>query len=403
MRQLTVRIILSLVGFPPVAVFVGSGSEDHGSSRPDSDKVRWAWAVACEAATQPGRECNVCTHAAFGTVTRLPHRRSGRTCRQTGGRASSDGAQRRHLDAACPPPRPARHGRMTMTALEWAAVAFLGFLWASHWDMTNVRGRLAKLERSVDTLTKLLIAAKGLPQGSEGHAGRQAVPLDTRPRRDLSNRGHCGLRAGAGHRDYRAGLLDPGRRDNHITRRSSAPTPRRTAWTSGAARPGARLGTRTERPVSFAGIATTGPVCFQAGFGGIDSNAHDPRPRAIPGMGVPFGSTGLGVGARYTAGARELGVGASVGFSFQATGSGHSFALDPAMGDLQLRNRSGISICPPPRRYLTQSSGMMASVASCLTASRQYIDSRAAWRPETSAFHRFRAMSPASRVPGGDR
>ena len=40
---------------------------------------------------------------------------------------------------------------------------------------------------------------------------------------------------------------------------------------------GAKLGTRTEGPVSFAGIETTGPVGFQAGLGGIDADAYDPR------------------------------------------------------------------------------------------------------------------------------
>ena len=79
---------------------------------------------------------------------------------------------------------------------------------------------------------------------------------------------------------------------------------------------GARLGTRTEGPVSLAGIATTGPVGFQAGLGGIDSDAYDPRLRATLGMGLPFGPVRLGVGARYTTGVDELGVGGSLGFSF---------------------------------------------------------------------------------------
>ncbi len=79
---------------------------------------------------------------------------------------------------------------------------------------------------------------------------------------------------------------------------------------------GARLGTRTEGPVSFAGIETSGPVGFQAGIGGIDSNAYDPRLRATAGMGLPFGSIRLGIGARYTTGVDELGVGGSVKFSF---------------------------------------------------------------------------------------
>ena len=79
---------------------------------------------------------------------------------------------------------------------------------------------------------------------------------------------------------------------------------------------GARLGTRTEGPVSFAGIATTGPVGFQAGFGGIDSDAYDPRLRTTVGVGLPFGSTRLGIGARYTTGVDELGVGGSLSFSF---------------------------------------------------------------------------------------
>ena len=79
---------------------------------------------------------------------------------------------------------------------------------------------------------------------------------------------------------------------------------------------GARLGTRTEGPVSFAGIETTGPVGFQAGLGGIDSNAYDPRLRATVGMGLPFGRFRLGVGARYTSGVDELGVGGSVSVSF---------------------------------------------------------------------------------------
>ena len=79
---------------------------------------------------------------------------------------------------------------------------------------------------------------------------------------------------------------------------------------------GAKLGTRTEGPVSFAGIETTGPVGFQAGLGGIDSNAYDPRLRATVGMGLPFGPIRLGVGARYTSGVDELGVGGSVSISF---------------------------------------------------------------------------------------
>ena len=79
---------------------------------------------------------------------------------------------------------------------------------------------------------------------------------------------------------------------------------------------GARLGTRTEGPVSFAGIATTGPVGFQAGLGGIDSDAYDPRLRATVGAGLPFGSVRLGIGARYTTGVDELGVGGSLSFSF---------------------------------------------------------------------------------------
>ncbi len=79
---------------------------------------------------------------------------------------------------------------------------------------------------------------------------------------------------------------------------------------------GARLGTRTEGPVSIAGIETTGPVDFQAGLGGIDSNAYDPRLRATVGIGLPLGPIRLGVGARYTTGADELGVGGSVSFSF---------------------------------------------------------------------------------------
>ena len=79
---------------------------------------------------------------------------------------------------------------------------------------------------------------------------------------------------------------------------------------------GARLGTRTEGPVSFAGIATTGPVGFQAGLGGIDSDAYDPRLRTTVGVGLPFGSTRLGIGARYTTGVDELGVGGSLSFSF---------------------------------------------------------------------------------------
>ena len=79
---------------------------------------------------------------------------------------------------------------------------------------------------------------------------------------------------------------------------------------------GARLGTRTEAPVSFAGIATTGPVGLQAGLGGIDSDAYDSRLRATVGVGLPFGSTRLGIGARYTTGVDELGVGGSLSFSF---------------------------------------------------------------------------------------
>ncbi len=79
---------------------------------------------------------------------------------------------------------------------------------------------------------------------------------------------------------------------------------------------GARLGTRTEGPVSFAGIATTGPVGFQAGLGGIDSDAYDPRLRTTVGAGLPFGSVRLGIGARYTTGVDELGVGGSLSFSF---------------------------------------------------------------------------------------
>ena len=79
---------------------------------------------------------------------------------------------------------------------------------------------------------------------------------------------------------------------------------------------GARLGTRTEGPVSFAGIATTGPVGFQAGLGGIDSDAYDPRLRATLGMGLPFGSIRLGIGARYTTDMDELGVGGSLSFTF---------------------------------------------------------------------------------------
>lgn len=79
---------------------------------------------------------------------------------------------------------------------------------------------------------------------------------------------------------------------------------------------GARLGTRTEGPVSFAGIETSGPVGFQVGLGGIDSSAYDPRLRATLGMGVPFGAIRLGVGARYTTGVDDLGVGGSVSFSF---------------------------------------------------------------------------------------
>ena len=79
---------------------------------------------------------------------------------------------------------------------------------------------------------------------------------------------------------------------------------------------GARLATRTAGPVSIAGIATTGPVGFQAGLGGIDSDAYDPRLRATVGMGLPFGPVRLGIGARYTSGVDELGVGGSVSFSF---------------------------------------------------------------------------------------
>ena len=79
---------------------------------------------------------------------------------------------------------------------------------------------------------------------------------------------------------------------------------------------GARLGTRTEGPVSFAGIATTGPVGFQAGLGGIDSDAYDPRLRATVGVGLPFGSIRLGIGGRYTTGVDELGVGGSISISF---------------------------------------------------------------------------------------
>ncbi len=52
-----------------------------------------------------------------------------------------------------------------MTDFEWAAlavaVAFLGFLWTLHRDMTSVRERLTRLEgmvevlaRNVDTLTR---------------------------------------------------------------------------------------------------------------------------------------------------------------------------------------------------------------------------------------------------------
>ncbi|MDE0334603.1 MAG: hypothetical protein OXI64_06560 [Defluviicoccus sp.] len=48
-----------------------------------------------------------------------------------------------------------------MSTFEWAvlavAVAFLGFLWTLHRDMASVRERLAKLEGSVDTLTRFLI------------------------------------------------------------------------------------------------------------------------------------------------------------------------------------------------------------------------------------------------------
>ena len=79
---------------------------------------------------------------------------------------------------------------------------------------------------------------------------------------------------------------------------------------------GAKLGTRTEGPVSFAGIETTGPVGFQAGLGGIDSNAYALRLRATVGMGLPFGPIRLGVGARYTSGVDEFGVGGSVSISF---------------------------------------------------------------------------------------
>ena len=79
---------------------------------------------------------------------------------------------------------------------------------------------------------------------------------------------------------------------------------------------GARLATRTEGPVSFAGIETPGPVGFQAGLGGIDSDAYDPRLRATVGVGLPFGPIRLGIGARYTTGVDELGVGGSVSVSF---------------------------------------------------------------------------------------
>ena len=79
---------------------------------------------------------------------------------------------------------------------------------------------------------------------------------------------------------------------------------------------GARLATRTEGPVSFAGVETTGPVGFQAGLGGIDSDAYDPRLRATLGVGLPFGPIRLGIGARYTTGVDELGVGGSIGISF---------------------------------------------------------------------------------------
>ncbi|MDE0173694.1 MAG: hypothetical protein OYH76_00595 [Defluviicoccus sp.] len=79
---------------------------------------------------------------------------------------------------------------------------------------------------------------------------------------------------------------------------------------------GAKLGTRTEGPVSFAGIETSGPVGFQAGLGGIDSDAYDPRLRATAGMGLPFGPARLGVGARYTTGVGDLGVGGSLTISF---------------------------------------------------------------------------------------
>ena len=79
---------------------------------------------------------------------------------------------------------------------------------------------------------------------------------------------------------------------------------------------GARLATRTAGPVSIAGIGTTGPVGFQAGLGGIDSDAYDPRLRATVGMGLPFGPVRLGLGARYTSSVDELGVGGSVSFFF---------------------------------------------------------------------------------------
>ena len=63
-------------------------------------------------------------------------------------------------------------------------------------------------------------------------------------------------------------------------------------------------------------IETTGPVGFQAGLGGIDSDAYDPRLRATLGVGLPFGPIRLGIGARYTTGVDELGVGGSIGISF---------------------------------------------------------------------------------------